>query len=114
MTRFALALAALLIAGNSSAHAWCFTADCELHRGARAAGLAVYADPDADAKRDADIARNRPNMPVFGVDPRRALAKAADKQAWLAYCKPGIMTDGTGAQRYVYAHAGCEDGRFQD
>lgn len=45
-----------------------------------------------------------------------ASAPAADRQhtereaAWESDCKPRVVTDDLGVSRYVYAHAGCEEG----
>ena len=44
---------------------------------------------------------------------RARKASIARDRKWLAFCKPVVMKDRYGAERYVYDKPGCEFGRSQ-
>jgi hypothetical protein len=99
--------------------------------GAQAAGLcygltnaqcvAAYRDAESACKGEPACMVHR--MRIDGAAYRaenhqRRLDLAADRdrqiahEQWTAYCKPRVVIGQDGIGRYVYAHAGCENGQI--
>ena len=97
---FALAM----LASSSSANAdWTITGSCVGGWGMRNCVV-----NQRDFPRDPHV------RPVRGFDTPEASQESFKRDSkWLAFCKPVVVRDGFGVDRYVYAKPGCEFGRSE-